>query len=112
MNPKISAAILTTFVAAFGLFVPASQPNPIEAARHNNLGCAYINQQLFEKGLNEFKLAVEADPKFAIARLNEGVAYLNLQKVDEAKAALEDALKLDPKNPNAWYGLGLLSKNT
>jgi len=112
MNLKISAALFTTILAALGLFVPASQPDPIEAARHNNLGCAYMNQQLFEKGLKEFQEAVAADPKFAIARLNEGVAYLNLQKIDEAKAALEEALKQDPKNPNAWYSIGLLAKNT
>ena len=112
MNLKISAVVLAAIVAALGAFLPASQPDPIEAARHNNLGCAYMNQQLFEKGLKEFQQAVAADPKFTIARLNEGVAYLNLQKIDEAKAAFEDALKQDPKSPNAWYSLGLLSKNT
>ena len=112
MNPKVSAALFAAILAAFGLLKPVSQPDPIEAARHNNLGCAYMNQQLFEKGLKEFQQAVAADPKFAIARLNEGVAYLNLQKVDEAKAALEAALKQDSKNPNAWYSLGLLAKNT
>jgi tetratricopeptide (TPR) repeat protein len=112
MNLKISAALFAAVLAAFGLLKPASHPDPIAAARHNNLGCAYMNQQLFEKGLKEFQQAVAADPKFAIARLNEGVAYLNLQKVDEAKASLEEALKQDPKNPNAWYSLGLLAKNT
>ncbi len=111
MNPRISSALIAIFVAALGLFAPATKPDPIEAARLNNLGCAYMNQQLFEKGLNEFHAALQADPKFSIARLNEGVAYLNLQKVDEAKAALEDALKQDPKSPNAWYSLGLLAKN-
>jgi tetratricopeptide (TPR) repeat protein len=112
MNLKVSAALFATLLAASGLLAPASQPDPIEASRHNNLGCAYMNQQLFEKGLKEFQQAVAADPKFAIARLNEGVAYLNLQKVDEAKASLEAALKQDTKNPNAWYSLGLLAKNT
>jgi tetratricopeptide (TPR) repeat protein len=112
MNLKISAALFAAILAAFSLLKPASQPDPIEAARHNNLGSAYMNQQLFEKGLKEFQQAIAADPKFAIARLNEGVAYLNLQKVDEAKASLEAALKQDPKNPNAWYSLGLLAKNT
>jgi tetratricopeptide (TPR) repeat protein len=111
MNLKIAAALLAAMVAAFSLFPGASQPNPIEAARLNNLGCAYMNQQLFEKGLKQFQQAAEADPKLAIARLNEGVAYLNLQKVDEAKAALEDVLKQDAKNANAWYNLGLLAKN-
>jgi cytochrome c-type biogenesis protein CcmH/NrfG len=103
-------------LAAFGLFAtaPQTQPkaNPTEAARLNNLGAAYMNQQLFEKGLKHFQQASELDPKLTIACLNEGIAFLNLQKIDEAKAALEDALKQDPKNPTAWYNLGLLAKNT
>src|SRR5579871_1150245 len=112
MNLKISAAVFAAMLAGSGLLGPGITPDPIEAARLNNLGCAYMNQQLFEKGLKEFQAAAAADPKFAIAKLNEGVAYLNLQKVDEAKAALEEALRQDPKNPNAWYSLGLLAKNT
>ncbi len=112
MTSRTSAAFFATFLAAFGLLTPESKPNPIEAARLNNLGVAYMNQQLFEKGLKSFQQAADADPNLAIARLNVGIAYLNLQKVDEAKAALEDALKQDPKTPNAWYGLGMLAKNT
>ena len=112
MNLKISAAFLAAILAVLGMFAPASQLNPIEAARLNNLGCAYMNQQLFEKGLKAFQQAAEIDPKLTIARLNQGIAYLNLQKVDPAKAAFEDALKQDPKSPNAWYGLGMLAKNT
>src|SRR5271169_444215 len=112
MNLRFSSALIATLLAAVGLLTPESKPNPIEAARLNNLGAAYMNQQLFEKGLKYFQQAAEADPKLTIARLNEGIAYLNLQKIDEAKAALEDALKQDPKSPNAWYGLGMLAKNT
>jgi tetratricopeptide (TPR) repeat protein len=116
MTPRISAALAGMLLAAFGLFAttPQSQPkaNPAEAARLNNLGSAYMNQQLFEKGLKSFQQAAELDPKLAIARLNEGIAFLNLQKIDEAKTALEYALKQDPKNPYAWYNLGLLAKNT
>lgn len=112
MNLRISVVLLATLLAAFGIPNPDVQPNPIEAARLNNLGCAYMNQQLFEKGLKEFQQALAADPRFTIARLNEGVAYLNLQKVDDARAALEDSLKQDPKSPNAWYSLGLLAKNS
>jgi len=111
MNSKISAVVFAAILAALGLLAP-SQPDTIEAARHNNLGSAYMNQQLFEKGLKEFQQALASDPKFTIARVNEAIAYLNLQKVDEAKAALEDALRQGPKNPNVWYNLGLLAKNT
>ena len=84
----------------------------MQAARLNNLGCAYMNQQLFEKGLHAFQQAAELDPKLTVACLNEGIAYLNLQKIDEARAALDDAVKRDPKNPSARYNLGLLAKNT
>src|SRR6202790_132381 len=111
MNLKISAVFFAGILAALGMFAPASQQNAVEAARLNNLGSAYMNQQLFEKGLKAFQQAAEADPKLVIARLNVGIAYLNLQKVDQAKAEFEDTLKLDPKNPNAWYGLGMLAKN-
>ena len=93
-------------------FAPSRNRIPIEAARLNNLGVRLHEPAAFREGVEIVPAGAEADPKLAIARLNDGVAYLNLQKVDEAKAALEDALKQDPKNPNAWYSLGLLAKNT
>src|SRR5579872_7237951 len=116
MTSRIFVALAGVVLAAFGLFSSAPQTspktNPAEAARLNNLGSAYMNQQLFEKGLGLFRQAAELDPKLTIARLNQGIALLNLQKIDEARAALEDALKQDGKIPNAWYNLGLLDKNT
>ena len=116
MTPRISVVLAGMLLAGFGIFATAPQtqpkPNPAEAARLNNLGAAYMNQQLFEKGLKAFQEAATLDPKLANARLNEGIALLNLQKIDAAKAALEDALKQDSKIPNAWYNLGLLAKNT
>ncbi|MGC2193818.1 MAG: FG-GAP-like repeat-containing protein [Terriglobales bacterium] len=83
-----------------------------EAARLNNIGVAYMNQQLFEKALKEFEAASAQDPSSMVARLNQGVALLNLQKVDEAKALLEDVVKQAPKDAHAWYNLGLFYKNT
>ena len=111
MNLKTFAVTFAAVLAGLSLLAPTSS-DPKEAARLNNLGCAYMNQQLFEKALKSFQESEAADPKLVIARLNEGVALVNLQKVDEAKAALEDALKQDSKLPNAWYNLGLLAKNS
>jgi tetratricopeptide (TPR) repeat protein len=116
MNSRISVALAGMLLAAFGLFAtaPQTQPktNPAEAARLNNLGAAYMNQQLFEKALKSFQQAAELDPKLTIAKLNEGIALLNLQKIDEAKALLDEAVKQEPSNPYAWYNLGLFAKNT
>ena len=83
-----------------------------EAARQNNLGVAYMNQQLFEKALKNFEAAIAADPKSSLARLNRAIALLNLQRVDDAKVLLDDTVKENPKNPTAWYNLGLMYKNS
>jgi tetratricopeptide (TPR) repeat protein len=90
-----------------------SKPDPSsEAARLNNLGAAYMNQQLFEKGLKAFQEAAAVDPKLQIAFLNQGIALLNLARIDPAKTLLEAAGKNDPRDPHAWFSLGLLYKNS
>lgn len=87
-------------------------PDPREAARLNNIGVAYMNQQLFEKGLKAFEAAAAKDPDLKVTAINRGVALLNLQRVDEARALLEKGAQDDPKDPHIWYSLGLYYKNS
>jgi tetratricopeptide (TPR) repeat protein len=89
----------------------STEKSVAEAARQNNLGVAYMNQQLFERALKNFEASTAADPKLTLPRLNRAIALLNLQRVDEAKALLDEVVKTDPKNATAWYNLGLLYKN-
>ncbi len=84
----------------------------LEAARLNNLGAAYMNQQSFEKAFKNFEDAAKLDPKLEIARINQGIALLNLGRIEAAQPLLEQAVKSDPRDPHAWYNLGLLDKNT
>ncbi|HEX4423809.1 MAG TPA: tetratricopeptide repeat protein, partial [Terriglobales bacterium] len=89
MTRRFSIAGLS--LAALSFFAAPQPPsNPAEAARLNNLGAAYMNQQLFDKGLKAFEEASALDPKLQIARMNQGIALLNLGKVDAAKSILED----------------------
>lgn len=102
---------------AAGVLLFAVAPNSptdksIEAARLNNLGAAYMNQQLFEKGLKNFQDAAGLDPKLEIAKLNQGIALLNLTRIDRARQFLEQAVNDRPEDPNAFFNLGLLYKNT
>src|SRR6266702_2064522 len=90
----------------------ASPDKSTEAARLNNLGAAYMNQQLFEKGVQAFQDAAALDPKLEIAKLNQGIALLNLTRIEPAKQVLEEAVKRDPNDPHAWFNLGLLYKNS
>jgi Flp pilus assembly protein TadD len=107
--------VLTGILATFGLATTAATaaaPNPAQAARFNNIGVAYMNQQLFEKALKAFEESAADDPALAVTVVNRGVALLNLQRLDEAKALLEKATKENPKDVHAWYNLGLYSKNS
>jgi tetratricopeptide (TPR) repeat protein len=112
----IAAAVIS--LAAFGIFAATRQKaapqsgSPLEAVRLNSLGAAYMNQQLFEKGLKAFQDAAALDPKWQMARLNQGIALLNLTRIDPAKTLLEAAVKTDPNDPHAWFNLGLLYKNS
>ena len=113
----VGAAVVLATIAIFAAQPQnaprTSQPDKTaEAARLNNLGAAYMNQQLFEKALKAFEQAVALDPKFQIAQMNQGIALLNLGRVDAARQFLEDAVKQNPNDPHAWYNLGMLEKNS
>src|SRR5712671_5443300 len=114
MIRKFSVAFIATLLIGLLLaLVGAATPaDPQEAARLNNIGVAYMNQQLFEKGLKAFEGAAAKDPNLKVTTLNRGVALLNLQRIDEAKALLQKASQEDPKDAHAWYNLGLYYKNS
>jgi Tfp pilus assembly protein PilF len=82
-----------------------------DAFRLNTLGVAYLNQQRPADAQKYFERALEADPKFAVARLNLGVSLLAQQKLEPARAALEAAAQQLPKDAYAWYNLGLAYKD-
>src|SRR5260370_34408450 len=85
----------------------SSNSGTADAYRLNTLGVAYMNQQRPADAQKYFDQALEADPKFAVARLNLGVSLLAQQKLEPARAALEEAARQLPKDPYAWYNLGL-----
>jgi len=114
--PLVCAGVVLATIAIFAAApqnAPTSQSGKsTEAARLNNLGAAYMNQQLFEKALKAFEQAAELDLKFQIAQMNQGIALLNLGRVDAARKLLEQATKQNPNDPHAWYNLGMLEKNS
>jgi tetratricopeptide (TPR) repeat protein len=112
MKSKLLLCTVCLLAAALILIAAAPEKNPAEAARLNNLGCAYMNQQLFEKALKYFEDATGADPNLHVAKVNEGIALLSLARVDAAKKILDEAAKEDPKDPHVWYALGMLEKNS
>ncbi|MGA2978470.1 MAG: FG-GAP-like repeat-containing protein [Terriglobales bacterium] len=115
MAKTLSLALVSTFLLALLVALLAADgpsTNPQEAARLNNIGVAYMNQQLFEKALKSFEEAAANDPALEVTTVNRGVALLNLQRVDEAKALLEKAAARNLKDAYVWYNLGLYYKNS
>jgi tetratricopeptide (TPR) repeat protein len=115
MIKKLSIACAAIFLLALLIaLLAATNPaaNREEAASLNNIGVAYMNQQLFAKALKNFEEAATKDPSLAVTTVNRGVALLNLQRLDEAKALLEKAVKANPRDAHAWYNLGLYYKNS
>src|SRR5271169_4088957 len=103
MTKTILLVCASTVLAAIAIFaaapqnaLAAKQPESAEAARLNNLGAAYMNQQLFEKALKAFEQAAALDPKLQIAATNQGIALPNLGRVDAARQLLEQAVKQNP----------------
>src|SRR4029077_3983005 len=58
---------------------PVATANPTEAYRFNTLGVAYMNQQRPADAQKYFEQALEADPKFAVARVNLGISLIGQQ---------------------------------
>ncbi len=112
MIKPIAATLIAVPILLCAFLGASPAPDLAEGARLNNLGVAYMDQQLFEKGLKAFEQAAAKDPALKIVTLNRGVALLNLQKLEEAKLLLEKATKDDPSDAHAWFNLGLYYKNS
>jgi Tfp pilus assembly protein PilF len=95
-----------------GVKKPVAKTRAADAYRLNTLGVAHMNQQRPADAQKYFEQALEADPKFAVARLNLGVALLGQQKLDAARAELTAATEQLPNDPYAWYNLGLALKDS
>ncbi|MGH9801494.1 MAG: FG-GAP-like repeat-containing protein, partial [Blastocatellia bacterium] len=82
-----------------------------ELYRLNNLGVALMEQYKHEDAVKQFKLALESDANFAIARINLAMADYFLNDAKAAVTEAQAALKLAPISLHAQYVLGAAYKN-
>ena len=81
-----------------------------ELYRLNNLGVALMEQYKHEDAVKQFKLALERDANFAIARVNLAMADYFLNDAKAAVLEAQAALKLAPNSLHAQYVLGAAYK--
>ncbi len=74
-----------------------------------------MKKKQYDRAVNYYKKAVEADPKHAKAYLNMGIALKRLEKYEEAITAYTRALNVDPNYDKAYFNRAvaykLLGKN-
>jgi tetratricopeptide (TPR) repeat protein len=105
-----SRTILVLFMLTVPSIIVCSADGPTvhaDAARLNNVGVAYMNQQLPGKALLKFDEAHHADASSAVPLINKGIALIYLRQLPEAVETLKAASFADPSNPRVWYSLGL-----
>lgn len=95
---------------------PVQQPVPASAKEraraHTELGAGYYQVAQYKVALEEFKEALDIDPRYVPALSMMGLVYMELKQDDKARQSFERALKIDPADPdvNNNYGLFLCNR--
>ncbi len=56
--------------------------------------------------LDNYRKAIEADPRHVVARNNLGMVFIDMEDLDGAEAALVETLRVDPSYAEAYNNLG------
>jgi type IV pilus assembly protein PilF len=83
------------------------------ARSHTDLGAVYLQERRYEIALEEYILATEIDPGFAVAHNGLGLVYAALGQDKQAEQYFRKAIQLDPNNSEAHnnYGNFLCARN-
>lgn len=76
-----------------------------KADRYIELGDQHFQQQKFYDALLRYRMAVNADPNYAVARLRHGFSLVALRRYEEASTVLQKAFALDPQIVKSGFRL-------
>ena len=126
-NQKVSYLLLIIIIASLStrtilrnrdfrnpdtLWLATAKTSPAIPQNHNNLGEFHARQNNWEKAIEEFKMAVELEPKFAIAYQNLATAYYQLEKYDLAVENYQKAIALDSTLWQSYHNLATIYAST
>jgi tetratricopeptide (TPR) repeat protein len=84
----------------------AEKSEPDSLPIHYLMALNHYRMKDYRGALDEFKTALQIDPKFALATYYQGLTQLEMGDMDSAAVSFERALALDPTNFSAAYNLG------
>ena len=115
-------ALITALVASFSLTSVSSssqqpgkpQSSPAtsreDAYRANNLGVALLEQFKFKEGAEQFRRALQLDPRLAVAQTNLAIAYYYVPEIAASLREAKVAATVSPDAPQPYFILGLIAK--
>lgn len=78
------------------------------ADEHNLKGAELLEAGDYGAAAEEFKMAIEVDPKFSDGYYNLGKVYSQIKDYDQALASYKKAIELDPDNARYHYNLAIV----
>lgn len=82
------------------------RPSPIDARTYYHRGNTYYEKGNYEKGIENYNMAIILNPTFSEAYFNRGLSYYNMKNFDKAVSDYTKAAELDPKNPVIYNNRG------
>lgn len=95
-----------------GTFSLATRSEYVRTNDYYNLALAYQNLGRYDRAVEEYLSALDAEPYFNPARKNLITCYLTLRQPEKAQKLSEEGIRLEPDNAEAFFNLAtvLLSK--
>lgn len=93
---------------AVSYFQKALKVDSLFAFAWDNMGLCYRKMNLFDEAIYAYSKSLELDPLGMMPLQNIAVAYKYKKDYPKALEAYETLAKLDSKNPEVYYGIGLL----
>ncbi len=81
--------------------------SPAKESVHNNLGNDYKAQNMPDKAMEQFLIAIKLNPDYVEAHYNLGIIYQARNMPDKAMDELKIAINLNPSDAKAHYNLGV-----
>src|SRR5262245_7126454 len=105
-NYFAKAGLIVSLPCLLGFSLSLAQS--ADAGGHTNRGVEYARAKQYDKAIEEFSKAIEAEPKDPKNYVNRAQVYQVTGKAKEAIADYARVIELEPKNKDAYANKGSL----